>query len=76
MTLNFNSLPFRCCWPFFRQEGKKQTTGMVSTDAAADKGIWGHDSVDGDVHKRRSGENVPDTSCTAEDIIFRRSVHW
>ena len=49
---------------------------MVSTDAATDKGVWGHDSVNGDVHKRGSGENVPNTSCTAEDIIFRGSVHW
>lgn len=47
---------------------------MVSTNAATDKGIWSHDTVNVTVCKRRTRENVPNASCTTEDTMLKESV--
>lgn len=62
MTLKCNSLPLRFFWPFLGKEGKKQTIGMMSTNALADKNIRSQNTVDVAVCKHRTREDVPNTT--------------
>lgn len=69
VTLNPCSLPLRCVWPFLGKECKKQTVGMMCTNAATDKSIWSHNTVDVIVSKHCARENVPYTGCMTENTL-------
>lgn len=48
---------------------------MVSTNAATGKDIRSHDTVNVTVCEHCTMENVPNTSCTTEETLLKKSVH-